>query len=71
MFRPMLRDGEQMVGIYMFDCLIKTNFSISAGTKYHQNFQTFAEVEVAVYERNIYICFISDSQIEHSYSCFK
>jgi hypothetical protein len=31
----------------------KTNFSISANTKYSQNFQTFAQTEVAVYERNI------------------
>jgi hypothetical protein len=31
----------------------KTNFSTSAAAKYSQNFQTFAQTEVAVYERNI------------------
>jgi hypothetical protein len=32
---------------------LKTNFSISAAAEYSQNFQTFAQVEVVVYERNI------------------
>jgi hypothetical protein len=32
---------------------VETIFSISAAAKYSQNFQTFAQMEVAVYERNI------------------
>ena len=31
----------------------KTNFSICAAAKYSQNFRTFAQMDVAVYERNI------------------
>ena len=39
-------------GRYIHVPLLKTNFSISVAAKYSQNFQTFARMEVAVYERN-------------------
>jgi hypothetical protein len=48
---PMLRDGEQMVDIIIHVPLLKTNFSTSAAAKYSQNFETFAQMEVAVYMR--------------------
>jgi hypothetical protein len=48
------RHGEQMVDIYNIHVrLLKTIFSTFAVAKYSQNFQTFAQMEVIVYERNI------------------